>query len=212
MTSFAFMVFRQSSKNAFYYEKVTFFCLTLFGLLPAAACLNCRVWSKKIVVNIKAIQKCVPQKNIATKVKNVRYEQILSLDHRHRHHLHRHRHRQQYNIFCCILCVFIFQHFSLKFISIRILSHSQLDRMHLFLNDFFLLFLDVSVLDFDVYAYLSPTKNLCLDFDFDLDLNLELRRRKNMLCVIDLSLMPALSGAQSDGVAVALEMFVTFKK
>lgn len=67
-------------------------------------------------------------------------------------------------------------------------------------------------MDFDVYAYLSPTKNLCLDFDFDLDLNLELRRRKNMLCVIDLSLRCRRWAAQSDGVAVALEMFVTFKK
>lgn len=46
-----------------------FFCLSLFGLLPTAACLNCRVWSKKIVVNIKAIHKCVSHKNIAIKGK-----------------------------------------------------------------------------------------------------------------------------------------------
>lgn len=60
--------------------------------------------------------------------------------------------------------IYFFQHFSLKFISIWILSHSQLDRMHLFLNDFFLLVLDVSVMDFDVYAYLSPTKKFMFRF------------------------------------------------
>lgn len=109
--------------------KCFIFCLSLFGLLPAAACLNCCVWSKKIVVNIKAIHKCVPHKNIAIKGKNVRYEQILSLDHRHRHYLHRHRHH--HNIFCCILCVFIFStflteiHFHLNFIAFTIGSNAS---------------------------------------------------------------------------------------
>lgn len=192
------MVFRQSSKNAFCCENVSFFfCLSLFGLLPTAACLNCRVWSKKIVVNIKAIHKCVSHKNIAIKGKNVRYEQILSLDHRHRHHLHRHRHRHRHhhNRFCCILCVFIFStflseiHFHLNFIAFTIGSNASVFEWSFFSSCF-------GCFRLDVYAYLSPTKNLCLDFDFDLDLNLKLRRRKNMLCVIDLSMMPALSGTK----------------